>query len=265
MTCCARRVPNTHPRSLNAVGGVTPAAPDWRHARIEGAIFRACSHERLRDGTAMTLHSQQAPSAHAPPRDAIIVLPGLIPLPGTTLGAVARRLAVAFDNNAPSAVSFRVADERSTTVGAKELRVITILRRDKASAEPIPVADVIEFDYRTFLTGALATSSPLRQAFAIAATLLFNSGNLVAAVSRPSQRISQKLQVWIGALMFLAVAIYFGVLAYAVIGSVIELITRNATSGGTETWSGSSPSAFFVKSRAALLRVCFVRVNRHPV
>jgi hypothetical protein len=90
-----------------------------------------------------------------------------VPVPGTTLSAVARRLAVAFDNNAPSAASFRVADERSATLGSKDLRVVTILRRDSSGAEPIPVADVIEFDYRTFLTGALATRSPLRQAFAI--------------------------------------------------------------------------------------------------
>src|SRR5262245_49946948 len=194
----------------------------------------------------MTPHSLEVPTIPKPPRDAIIVLPGLIPAPGTTLSAVARRLAVAFDNNAPSAASFRVADERSTTFGSKDLRVVTILRRDGVTAKPMPVADVIEFDYRTFLTGALATSTPLRQALAIATTLIFNARSLVTALSRPSQQMSQKIQVWLGALLFLIVAIYFGVLAYTVAGSLVELIARTATQGTSEKSPATWLSAFSV-------------------
>ncbi|HKP56930.1 MAG TPA: hypothetical protein VJV78_09430 [Polyangiales bacterium] len=181
----------------------------------------------------MTRTSFKVPRTSNYPRDAIIVLPGLVPVPGTTLGAVAQRLAVALDNNAPSPATFRVADEHLTKLGSRELRVVTILRSDSAAEEPVPFADLIEFDYRSCLMGDLATSSPIRQAFAVGATLLFNARNLVAALCRPSQRISQSLQVLYGAFMFSLVIMYFGVLAYTALGTIVELAAKQTSAAAS--------------------------------
>lgn len=167
--------------------------------------------------------TQPSASIIAPPRsprrDAVIVLPAIVEKEDFSIWAVARRLALAMDNNARAQASFRVTDSRSIQCHGRQHAALTIYRNDHGDEQP--VVDVYEFDYHHALTGLQARKTPLQQVLAMAITLLFAFPGLLRALRRPSQRLVDKLQVWCGALLFGVIVVYFAALIWTVLSSVL--------------------------------------------
>ncbi|HYH78774.1 MAG TPA: hypothetical protein VEX86_03235 [Longimicrobium sp.] len=155
-----------------------------------------------------------------PVRDAIILVPGLGNAPGTRVDDVALRIANAMDNCAGDARAVFSVATRDVEVGKdRKVRTATILRHETAKAEGRPLVDLYEFEYASRLSRGFSDKPPYRQALSIAGTLLANTPNLLAAFSRRSKGLAQKLQILYGATFFGMLLLYLVLLVAAVIGT----------------------------------------------
>ena len=94
------------------------------------------------------------------------------------------------------------------------------MRREHEKAEEQPVLDLYDFDYHQTMLRERPQQAPLRQIGSIAATLLANSPNLVAAFTKRSQRRDQKLQLALGVVCVMILVLYVLVLAASLVGTV---------------------------------------------
>ncbi len=174
------------------------------------------------------------------PRDAIIVIPGLAASPGVSLEDVARRMALAMDNEADAGATFEVTKGQEEAYGKRSSRTVTITRKD--GAVETPVVDLYEFDYRDTLISSMTDKKPIQQLAYMARTSFISSWRLVKPLfrafgkkDRKSKPLAHQVQVLYGLGMFLTMFAYIVLLALVVGGSVVELATKRPNAQNAPT------------------------------
>ncbi len=166
------------------------------------------------------------------PRDAVICIGGMLSAEGTSLSDVAQRLAVAFDNAAPSRMVFTAKPEGVRSHREQRYRVTTLLRLDGKDKREF--MDIYAFEYRGSLSATQGAASPSRQLLSIVLTLITNVGGLLGALRARSQSRVLKVQVFYGAGLFGLVALYGAVLAVTLFATVMQTAGRIPAFGALE-------------------------------
>jgi hypothetical protein len=172
-------------------------------------------------------------------RDAIIVVPGLAASPGVSLEDVARRMAMAMDNEAGAGATFEVTKGQEEAYGKRGTRTVTITRKD--GAVETPVVDLYEFDYRGTLTSSMTDKKPIQQLAYMAQASLISSWRLAKPLFRAfrkdgkSKPLAHQVQVMYGLMIFMTMFAYIVMLALVLGGSVAELATKRRSSPVAQT------------------------------
>lgn len=180
---------------------------------------------------------EEAGGGEVPPkqRDAIIVVPGLAASPGVSLEDVARRMAMAMDNQAEAGATFEVTKGQEEAYGKRSARTVTITRKE--GTVETPVVDLYEFDYRETLTSSMTDKKPIQQLAYMAWATFVSSWRLVKPLFRAfrkdgkSKPLAHQIQVLYGLGMCMVMFGYIVLLALVLGGTVAEAVMkqRNTT------------------------------------
>ncbi|NGP89506.1 hypothetical protein [Fodinibius halophilus] len=154
-------------------------------------------------------------------RDAIIYVPALSREHGNdSIGAMANRLAGAFDRNAESGhTKFYVKKEAREEFREFNTRRLTIARKGD---DDTPVADLYELDYRDLLFSPLENRKPVVHLLSILWSCLGMFPRLFKGIGSTRKTSLEKGQVFYGWLMAFIVSFYFVILTGAFYSVVSE-------------------------------------------
>lgn len=176
-------------------------------------------------------------AATAPPRDAIIFIPGMSrEWSDQSLDLIASKIAVALDRRYGR---LRFASEgRYDTIDGKKAKICTIsMQRDSQSA-PQPVIDVYELNYYQTLTQRFENHTVLGKSVMMFVTILANLPRVLAAlvnVRRTSKTGLDKLQALYAIFIFLVITAYMVLLLVTAAGTGASLV-QSAGAAPAQTW-----------------------------
>jgi hypothetical protein len=180
-------------------------------------------------------------------RDALIVIPGLAASPGVSLEDVARRMALAMDNEADAGATFEVTKGQEEEYGKRSTRTVTITRKD--GAVETPVVDLYEFDYRDTLTSSMTDKKPIQQLAYMALASFMSSWRLAKPLFQvfrkdgKSKPLAHQIQVLYGLGIFMIMFAYIVVLLLVLGGSVAEVVTKQPGTTVAPTTSAAAPAS----------------------